>query len=81
MITTYFNKHTDAKPLVVFRIFFGVMMFISMVRFWVNGWVDTLYIKTTFFFSYYGFDWVKPVGYYTYLMFIVCALASLFVAI
>jgi hypothetical protein len=81
MITKYFNKHTDAKPLVVFRIFFGVMMFISMVRFWVNGWVDKLYIKPTFFFSYYGFEWIKPIGNYTYLIFIICALASIFVAI
>ena len=81
MITKYFNKYTDAKPLVVFRIFFGVMMFISMLRFWANGWVEKLYIKPTFFFSYYGFEWVKPVGNYTYLIFVACAIASLFVAI
>ena len=60
MITNYFNKHTDARPLVVFRILFGLMMFASMIRFWANGWIDKLYIKPTFFFSYYGFEWVKP---------------------
>jgi len=81
MIKNYFNKHIDAKPLVVFRVLFGVMMFVSMIRFWANGWIDKLYIKPSFFFSYYGFDWVKPVGDYTYLIFIVCALASLFVAV
>ena len=81
MITKYFNNYTDAKPLVVFRIFFGVMMFISMLRFWVNGWVEKLYIKPTFFFSYYGFEWVKPIGNYTYLIFIICAIASIFIAI
>jgi hypothetical protein len=80
MITNYFNKHTDARPLVVFRILFGLMMFASMIRFWANGWIDKLYIKPTFFFSYYGFEWVKPVGNYTYLIFVICALASLFIA-
>jgi len=80
MITNYFNEHTDARPLVVFRILFGLMMFASMIRFWANGWIDKLYIKPTFFFSYYGFEWVKPVGNYTYLIFVICALASLFIA-
>jgi len=80
MITNYFNKHTDARPLVVFRILFGLMMFASVIRFWANGWIDKLYIKPTFFFSYYGFEWVKPVGNYTYLIFVICALASLFIA-
>jgi hypothetical protein len=81
MIKTYFNKHTDAKPLSVFRVFFGFMMFISMVRFWSNGWIDKLYIKPTFFFSYSGFEWVKPLGTFTYIIFLICAIASLLVAI
>ena len=81
MIKTYFNKHTDAKPLSVFRVFFGCMMFISMVRFWSNGWIDKLYIKPTFFFSYSGFEWVKPLGTFTYMIFIICAVASLLVAV
>lgn len=77
----YFNQTTKAAPLAVFRIFFGIMMLTSIVRFWVNGWIDKLYIEPTFFFSYYGFEWVKPMGIYTYLLFIVCGLAALAVAI
>lgn len=80
-LSKYNQKHVEATPLAVFRVLFGVMMFVSMVRFWANGWIDKLYIKPSFFFSYYGFDWVKPVGDYTYLIFIVCALASLLVAV
>ena len=76
MITNYFNKHTDAKPLVVFRVLFGLMMFVSMIRFWANGWIDKLYIKPTFFFSYYGFEWVKPVGNFTYVIFFICAFSE-----
>src|SRR5690606_29347004 len=34
-----------------------------------------------FFFSYYGFEWVKPLGSATYLLFIICGIAALFFAL
>ncbi len=77
----YFNKNTEAAPIAVFRIFFGVMMLLSIVRFWSYGWIDKLYIQPKFFFSYYGFDFIKPIGGYTYLVFIICGLSAIFVAI
>ncbi len=77
----YFNKSTEAAPIAVFRIFFGVMMLLSIVRFWSYGWIDKLYIQPKFFFSYYGFDFIKPIGEYTYLVFIICGLSAIFVAI
>lgn len=80
MLSNYTNKYTDASPLAVFRMLFGLMMFGSIVRFWANGWIHQLYIEPKFFFSYYGFEWVKPIGNYTYLIFLICAVASLMVA-
>lgn len=77
----YFQKETEAAPLAVFRIFFGIMMFISIIRFWANGWIDQLYIQPKYFFSYYGFDWVQPWGDFTYLIFAICAVAALGVAL
>ncbi len=56
-------------------------MFASVVRFWAYGWIDKLYIQPKFHFSYFGFDWVQPIGEYTYLLFIICGLSALFVAI
>ncbi|GAA4290770.1 HTTM domain-containing protein [Aestuariibaculum suncheonense] len=56
-------------------------MLFSIVRFWANGWIDKLYIKPKFYFSYYGFEWVKPLGDYTYLLFIICGLSALFIAL
>ncbi|WP_420387969.1 HTTM domain-containing protein [Roseivirga sp.] len=79
-LKTYFNQNTEAAPLAVFRIFFGLMMCFSIIRFWANGWIDKLYIQPGFFFSYYGFEWVKPLGNWTYLFFVICALSSLAVA-
>ena len=51
-----------------------------MIRFWANGWIDKLYIQPDFFFSYQGFEWAKPIGVWTYSIFVICALAALMVA-
>ncbi|WP_298777533.1 HTTM domain-containing protein [uncultured Polaribacter sp.] len=80
-IEHYLNTQTKAAPLVVFRLFFGLMMFASIVRFWINGWIETLYLEPNYHFSYFGFNWVKPLGSYTYLLFVICALSAFFVAI
>lgn len=77
----YFAKTSKAAPLAVFRIFFGLMMLISIIRFWSYGWINKLYIEPTFFFSYYGLEWVQPLGSYTYILFIICGLAAIGVAI
>jgi uncharacterized membrane protein YphA (DoxX/SURF4 family) len=78
---SYFSKKTHAAPLVVFRVFFGLMMLASIIRFWYNGWIELQYIQPKFFFSYTGFDWVKPFGEFTYVIFILCGLSAFFVAI
>ena len=80
-LPAYFTQTTHAAPLALFRFFFGIMMFVSIVRFWANGWIEKLYIEPKFFFSYYGFSFVKPFGEYTYLLFIICALAALLIAV
>ena len=80
-INTYLNKTTHAAPLAVFRIGFGVMMCLSIIRFWYHGWIDTLYIQPKFHFSYYGFEFIKPLGNYTYILFLICGLSALFVAL
>jgi len=80
-IKTYLQKNTNAAPLAVFRIFFGIMMLISIIRFWLNGWIDKLYIQPNFFFTYYGFDWVKPLGNFTYILFAICGISAFFVAL
>ncbi|WP_116124775.1 HTTM domain-containing protein [Lewinella sp. IMCC34183] len=70
------QTETSAAPLVVFRIGFGLMMLLGIVRFWVYGWIEKLYIWPQFFFSYRYFDWVKPLGDWTYLLFAVVGVAA-----
>ncbi|HXH99413.1 MAG TPA: HTTM domain-containing protein [Sphingobacteriaceae bacterium] len=77
----YFQKSTHAAPLSIFRISIGLMLLLSIIRFWLKGWINTLYIIPTHFFPFYGFEFVKPLGSYTYLAFFICALSAFLVAI
>lgn len=76
----YLDTPTDAAPLVVFRLFFGIMMLASIIRFWANGWIEKLYIAPNFFFSYDGFSWIQPLGNFTYVLFFICGLTALCIA-
>lgn len=64
-------------PLAIFRIIFGGMMLASIIRFMAKGWVSQQYLEPTFFFTYYGFGWVKPLGDPgMHLLFITMAVAA-----
>ena len=80
-IHSYLNKTTKAASLAVFRILFGILMIISLIRFTSLGWIDKLYISPELFFSYLGFSWVKPLGQWTYLLFAICGFSAIGVTI
>jgi hypothetical protein len=56
------TKAVHIAPLALFRIIFGGMMLASIIRFMAKGWVSQQYLEPSFFFTYYGFSWVKPLG-------------------
>ena len=77
-----FHTPVQSSSLIVFRIGFGLLMFVSMVRFMWKGWINELYLKPTFFFTYTGFEWIAPwseMGMYVH--FIVLACLSLCIAV
>lgn len=78
MLARKLYKPYSIAPLVVFRVLFGFVMFASVVRFMVNGWVKTQYIDPEFVFPYYGFEWVTPPGPAgMYIAFVIMAIAAL----
>ncbi len=81
MINKYLNLDSSSYSLAFYRIGFGALMCYSIARFWYKGWINELYIIPQFHFSYYGFEWIKPIGVYTYLIFILCFVSSFFVMI
>lgn len=58
----YLTEHISIAPLAVFRALFGFIMLVSTIRFAAMGWIRELYLRPDFFFTYYGFDWVSPLG-------------------
>ena len=81
LVSSYLNKKQDSTTLAFFRIGFGFLMTFSIIRFWLKGWIETIYIEPSFHFSYYFFEWVKPIGNLTYLLFLICGISAFFVAI
>ena len=74
------DQPVSIAPLAIFRIFFGAVMLVSIGRFVWNGWVAELYLKPSFHFSYYGFEWVQAFGPWgMYGLFILMALSALLV--
>ncbi len=80
-IKRYLNKNSSIAPLAFFRICFGLLLFISICRFWSRGWIESLYIDPKFHFTFYGFDFIQPLGNYSYILFLICALSALMVAL
>ena len=77
----WLERPKDILPLVVFRVGFGLLMFASTVRFMLNGWVTQFYVEPVFHFTYYGFDWVKPLpSEGMYAIFVALALLALCIA-
>jgi len=71
----------DIASLVAYRVLFGALMAWGLFRFWWNGWLERSFIEPTFFFRYWGFEWVTvpgPVG--VYAVFALGTIAALMVA-
>lgn len=61
------GKPVDIASLVAYRILFGLLMAWGLGRFWWNGWLYRSFIEPTYFFQYWGFEWVTvpgPIGVY-----------------
>lgn len=71
----------DAASLAVFRIAVGGLLLWEVTRFFRFGWIDQQFIEPRFHFTYFGFEWVRPlpaVGMYTLFVLLgVCAVGML----
>ena len=56
----YIKQPVSIAPLVIFRIAFGALLFISTLRFLLKGWVHQFYVLPKMYFPFYGFEWLKP---------------------
>lgn len=75
-------KPVDIDWLIFFRIAFGAIMLWEVLRYFSMGRIERYYIQPTFFFSYYGFDWIKPwPGQGMYIHFAVMGLLAIAITV
>ncbi len=55
-------RPVDASWLAAFRILFGLLLSISMLRFLAYGWVERFFVRPQMHFKYWGFGWVEPLS-------------------
>jgi hypothetical protein len=54
------RRPVDIASLAAFRILFGTVMCLGILRFLGTGWIQTMYGDPQYFFTYPGFGWVRP---------------------
>ena len=75
------EQPAHSAALAVFRLIFGFMLLGGVVRFWLKGWIEELYIQPKHFFHYYGFEWIPHLGNGTYILFLICGISAFCFAI
>lgn len=84
MIAAWWDRggsQVSAASVAVFRIGFGVAGLVLVARFFIHGWIDSLFLQPEFHFKYPGFEWVGPwPGWGMYLHFGMMGLAAFSVA-
>jgi len=77
-----FFEPVDVAILVYFRIIFGAIMLWEVLRYFDNGWISRYWIDPPFFFTYYGFEWIKPLpGDGMYYLFVILGILAVCIAI
>ncbi|MEB8346575.1 HTTM domain-containing protein [Flavobacteriaceae bacterium KMM 6898] len=62
-------KRIDNSPLLIFRIFFGLLISLECYGAIITGWINRTLIEPQFTFSFIGFEWLQPlpgIGMYIY---------------
>jgi len=75
-------ESTDIAILVYFRIMFGGMMLWEVIRYYSNDWIYSLWIEPSYNFTYFGFEWIKPLpGDGMYFLFAILGILSILMII
>jgi vitamin K-dependent gamma-carboxylase len=76
------HGRVDVAWLAAFRILYGTAICISMLRFIGYGWIERLFVRPSFYFKYWGFEWVEPLsGPHMHALFWVLAALALSIAL
>jgi len=72
----------DNSPLLIFRIFFGILVSLECYGAILTGWVRRTLVEPQFTFNFIGFDWLQPLpGYGMYMYFFVLGTLGIGIAL
>lgn len=72
----------DNSPLIIFRIFFGILVALECYGAILTGWVKSNLIDPKFTFSFIGFEWIQPLpGPGMYIYFAIMGTLGVFIAL
>ena len=75
------RRPVDSAALTAFRIVFGMLGLLTVVRFFANDWISLLYIAPAYHFPYLDFAWIQPwPGWGMYAHFAALGLLSIAIA-
>ena len=75
-------RHIDNSPLIVFRIIFGLLLFLESVGAIFTGWITRTLVEPQFTFNFIGFDFLQPLpGNGMYFYYLIMGLLGLCVMI
>lgn len=82
MLNRFLFKKIDNAPLIVFRIIFGLLIFLESIGAIFTGWVRYTLIAPDFTFNFIGFDFLQPLpGSWMYAYFALMGLFGFLVMI
>lgn len=58
--SAYLHERVDGASLAVFRVLIGLVFAVSAGRFLANGWVEQFFVTPSHYFTFYGFEWIRP---------------------
>ena len=81
-MVNFLFKRIDNSPLIVFRIAFGLLIFLESVGAIFTGWVSRNLMQPKFTFSFIGFEWLQPLpGNWMYAFYAMMGIFGLLVMI
>jgi len=82
MLSRLLFTKIDNSPLIIFRIFFGVLVSLECYGAILTGWVRRTLIEPRFTFNFIGFDWLQPLpGFGMYFYFFIMGSLGICIAL
>lgn len=75
-------KRIDNSPLIIFRVVFGLLIFMETVGAIFTGWIERNLMQPKLTFSFIGFEWLQPLpGNWMYVYYAIMGLCGLLIMV